>query len=92
MVGDYARFGPGRSFGGFIDRPFRRHLREADALVGPARLAAYARLEDGLLRGAAPVAAFASFVAPEYFSARSGCRLVQGAYNFTDLGALCISG
>ncbi len=42
-----------------------------------------------LLRGPAPYAAFASFVAPEYRSARVGCPLVQGAYEVLDLAALC---
>jgi ABC-type transport system substrate-binding protein len=59
-------------------------------LGGAARLAAYGRLEDELLRGPAPYAAYGSFITPEYMSNRIGCRLIQGAYHVVDLGALCL--
>jgi ABC-type oligopeptide transport system substrate-binding subunit/predicted Ser/Thr protein kinase len=59
-------------------------------LPGSARLAAYHRLEDDLLRGPAPYAAFGAFTGAEYMSNRVGCRLVQGAYHVIDLGALCL--
>jgi hypothetical protein len=59
-------------------------------LRGPERLAAYRRLEEDLVRGPAPFAAFGAFVGAEYMSNRIGCRLVQGAYNVIDLGALCL--
>jgi ABC-type transport system substrate-binding protein/predicted Ser/Thr protein kinase len=74
------------------DSGFERRLRRADALDGPARVAAFRALEDGLLRGASPYAAYGSFTAPEYFSSRTGCRLLQGAHEFADLGALCVRG
>ena len=59
------------------------------ALTGERRLAEYERLETRLLRGAAPYAAYAAFVAPEFRSERVGCALVQGAYQVLDLAALC---
>jgi len=90
--GDTSMIGSSLDFTTWTDRTFERGLEQADELTGPERLAAYVRLEDGLLRGEAPYAAFASFTAPEYFSARTGCRLLQGAYNYADLGALCASG
>ncbi len=36
-----------------------------------------------------PFAALGSWTAPEYVSPRLGCRVIQGAYNFLDLGAVC---
>ena len=42
------------------------------------------------MRDAAPVAVYATWVNPEFFSARVGCRMSQGALNGVDLGALCL--
>ena len=42
-----------------------------------------------MLTVAVPYAAFGSFVAGEYLSPRSSCRVVQGAYGVIDLAALC---
>jgi ABC-type transport system substrate-binding protein len=69
---------------------FRDRLERANLLPEDERLAAYARIEDDMLRTAAPYAAFGSFVAPELRSARVGCTLIQGAYHVIDLGALCL--
>ncbi|MEA2466958.1 MAG: hypothetical protein QOJ57_1084, partial [Thermoleophilaceae bacterium] len=92
LAGDNFIFGSGLRPVTWSDRGFRSRLRQADELGGPARFAAFQRIEDGLLRGEAPYAAYASFTAPEYFSERSGCRVLQGAYNFASLGALCVPG
>jgi peptide/nickel transport system substrate-binding protein len=89
-VGDTSAFGPGLGVVTWDDRRFRAQLDRARAMTGDGRLAEYARLEDDLLRGEAPYAAYGSFVAPEHFSARVRCRLIQGAYHFVDLGALCL--
>ena len=89
-VGDTAAFGSGLGPVTWDDPAFRARLERARALAGEGRLAAYRRLEDELLRGPAPYAAFSSFTAPEYFSERLGCRLIQGAYHVVDLGALCV--
>jgi ABC-type transport system substrate-binding protein len=68
----------------------RTQIENARATRGRARVAVYARLERTLVRDAAPVAVYASFVNPEFFSARVGCKISQGAFNFADLGALCL--
>ena len=44
------------------------------------------------MRDAVPVTVYASGVNPEFFSARVGCKVSQGALNFVDLGALCLRG
>ena len=41
------------------------------------------------LMRAAPFAIYGSFVSPEYFSPRVGCKLFLPAHAFVDLGALC---
>jgi ABC-type oligopeptide transport system substrate-binding subunit len=92
LAGDSFPFGSGLGPVTWTDRAFFSRLRAADALDGAARLAAFRRIEDGLLRSEAPYAAFGAFTAPEYFSARSGCRVLQGAYNFADLGTMCVTG
>jgi ABC-type transport system substrate-binding protein/tRNA A-37 threonylcarbamoyl transferase component Bud32 len=68
----------------------RTQIERARAMRGRARVAAYARLEKTLVRDAAPVAVYGSYVNPEFFSARVGCKLSQGALNVADLGALCL--
>jgi peptide/nickel transport system substrate-binding protein len=88
-VGDTVAFGSGVGPVTWDDRAFRARLARARGLAGDDRLAAYGRLEDELLRGPAPYAAYGSFVAPEYFSARVGCRVIQGAYEVVDLATLC---
>ncbi|HJQ50976.1 MAG TPA: protein kinase [Gaiellaceae bacterium] len=73
---------------GWNGRSFRRQLEEAWPLRGSARAAAYHRLADELTRSG-PVAVFGSWVWPEYFSSRVGCRIFQTEYGVADLGALC---
>ena len=68
----------------------QRQMASARALRGPARTAAYRRLETALVRDAAPVAVYATAVEPEFFSERVGCRISQGALQIVDLGALCL--
>ena len=63
-------------------------MRRADVRA----VATYARLEQTLVRDAVPVTVYASFVSPEFFSARVGCKISQGALNVADLGALCLRG
>ena len=74
-----------------IPEPYRRALRRAALLRGPARVAAYARLQLKLERNVAPFAAFATPVVPEFFSARIGCRVEQPVVGVVDIGALCIA-
>ena len=68
----------------------QRRIASARALRGPARAPAYAGLETTLVRDAAPVAVYASWMNPELFSERVGCRISQGALQVVDLGALCL--
>jgi ABC-type transport system substrate-binding protein len=70
---------------------FRRQLDRAAALRGPTRVAAYRRLADELTR-TGPITVFGSWVWSEYFSPKLGCKVFQGEYGVTDLGALCKSG
>jgi DNA-binding SARP family transcriptional activator/ABC-type transport system substrate-binding protein/streptogramin lyase len=56
---------------------------------GLARADAYAKLDDVLVRDAAPEIAFANESAHDFFSARVGCQLYQPLIGM-DLGALCI--
>ena len=88
--GDTAAFGSGLGPVTFDDAGFRGRLDLARALVGEDRIPAYRRLEDELVREEAPYAAFGSFVAPQYLSPRTGCRIVQGPYGSVDVGALCV--
>jgi ABC-type transport system substrate-binding protein/tRNA A-37 threonylcarbamoyl transferase component Bud32/streptogramin lyase len=75
--------------GPWQERSFRSRLARANELSGAERLAAYRELETELLR-AAPFAAYGSPVQPDYFSPKVGCKVVQSAYHFVDLGALCV--
>ena len=72
------------------DVRLRRQIERARATRVPARVRAYSRLERVLVRDAVPVAVYASAVDPEFFSARVGCIVSQGALDFADLGALCL--
>jgi peptide/nickel transport system substrate-binding protein len=67
----------------------RRRMAAAARLSGPARLAAYARLDRDLTRDAAPFAVFGSRVSVHLFSARIGCQFQHPVYGIS-LGALCV--
>ena len=82
---------PTPGLGPWSSPAFGAGLKLARALRGPTRIARYARLQDELLR-AAPLAVFGSFVGPEYFSPRVGCKVFQAAYRVADLGLLCVGG
>jgi ABC-type transport system substrate-binding protein/tRNA A-37 threonylcarbamoyl transferase component Bud32 len=75
--------------GPWQDRSFRGRLERANELSGTARLAAYARLDAELVR-AAPFAVYGSWVHPDYFSPKVGCKVFQSAYHVVDLGAICV--
>jgi ABC-type transport system substrate-binding protein len=91
-----AAIGNQRSFGAagppttWTDRAYRDRVAAAALLTGEARLAAMRQIEDDMVREEAPYAAFASFTSGEYLSARSSCRVFQGAYRLVDLAALCV--
>jgi hypothetical protein len=90
ILGESPAFGPSGHPVLFDDATVRARLARARRLSGARRLAVYARLEEDLLRGPAPWAPYAAFVFPQFFSERTGCRLIQGAYGVVDLGALCV--
>ena len=75
--------------GGFHEPRYTRMLRVASRLSGTRRAAAYARIDDELVRDAAPSIAFATERAHNFFSARMGCQVFQPVYGI-DLAALCI--
>ena len=94
--------GPGAVRRVLVRQPLRRawllaqraacetQIDSARGMRGAARVAAYAALEQSLVRDAVPMAVYASWSTPEFFSARVGCKLSQGALNLADLGALCL--
>ena len=75
--------------GDFHEPRYTRMLRAASRLSGTRRAAAYARIDDQLVRDAAPSIAFANESAHNFFSARIGCQLFQPVVGI-DLAALCI--
>jgi Protein kinase domain/Bacterial extracellular solute-binding proteins, family 5 Middle len=74
--------------GPWDSKAFRSRLDRAHALRGEARLAAFRRLDDELMR-MAPLAVYGDWVWAEYLSPKVGCKVFQGEYGFVDLGALC---
>ena len=74
------------------DARLRQEIERARGTRGAERVKTYAKLDAELVRDAVPVAVYASAVNPEFFSARVGCKVSQGALNFVDLGALCLRG
>jgi ABC-type transport system substrate-binding protein len=89
-VGDARTFGAGGSPVTWTSRAYRARLQAAALLSDPARRAALAGIEDDMVRRAAPYAAYGSFTSGEYLSARSACRVIQGASGVVDLAALCV--
>ncbi len=63
-------------------------IRRAFKLTGEARLQAYGRLDDKLALQDAPILAWATESARDFFSARVGCQVYQPIYGM-DLGRLC---
>jgi Bacterial extracellular solute-binding proteins, family 5 Middle len=74
--------------GWWSEGAFRSRVDQARPLRGPARVAAYRRLADEVTR-TGPLAVFGTWVWPEYFSPKVGCKVFQTEYGVADLGALC---
>jgi ABC-type transport system substrate-binding protein len=72
------------------DPGLRAQIEAAHGTHGAERRATYARLERRVVRDAMPIAVYASGVNPEFFSARVGCKVTQGALGVVDLGLLCL--
>ena len=73
----------------FDDPSYNRRLDAAARLRGPARYAAYARLDADLAGRESPIVAIGIPVQSDYFSARVGCQVFQPAAGGMDLAALC---
>ena len=80
---------PGFAASHLDDPAFDRQLQAAGKLSGPERYRAYARLQLHVERDLAPVAAFATHIDQDLFSARISCQLDQPVFGM-DLGALCL--
>jgi YVTN family beta-propeller protein len=80
--------GPGGGFGGLQPR-WIAAIQHAFTLSGQARLENYGRLDDALARQAAPILAWATESARDFFAARVGCEIYQPIYGM-DLGSLCL--
>jgi ABC-type transport system substrate-binding protein len=74
-----------------IPASYRRALERVALLRGPARAAAYARLQVKLERNVAPFAAYSTPVLPEFFSARVGCGVEQPVIGAVDIATLCVT-
>jgi YVTN family beta-propeller protein len=89
LHGNYAAGNPNSSR--FDDPGYNRRLDAAARLTGPARSAAYAKLDADLAGRAAPMIAFGLPLSEDFFSARIGCQVYQPTYAM-DLAALCVRG
>jgi hypothetical protein len=85
---DSSVYGSALGPGPWKSRAFRTQLERAGVLRGQARIAAFRRLDDELMR-MAPLVVYGSYVWTEYLSPDLGCKIFQAEYGFLDLGALC---
>jgi ABC-type oligopeptide transport system substrate-binding subunit len=72
----------------FDEPAYDRRLRAAASASGPRRVAAYARLEQDLVRRAAPFVAFSNRTQQTLFSDPIGCHVYQPLFGI-DLTAVC---
>lgn len=81
--------GLGVDLGHFNERRWTAAIRQANTLSGDRRLITYGQLDDALARGAAPIVAWATDAARDFFASRVGCGIYQPIYGM-DLGSLCL--
>jgi peptide/nickel transport system substrate-binding protein len=74
----------------FDDPTFNRRMAAAARLSGPARYAAYARLDTDLMRRAVPLVPYASEYRLELVSDRVGCVVIAPAVGALDYAAACL--
>jgi ABC-type oligopeptide transport system substrate-binding subunit len=74
----------------FDDSAFNERMDTAATLSGPARYAAYGKLDVDLMRVAAPWAPTQNGNTREFVSARVGCYLYQPTFAAMDLAAACL--
>lgn len=77
------------NFSYFNDAEFNRKMDEAQQKTGEERDAAYAALDEDLVRNAAPIVPWSVANNIDFFSARVGCQVFQPVY-FMDLASLCL--
>jgi hypothetical protein len=63
-------------------------IRHAYTVTGARRLEAYGRLDDALASQDAPLLAWDTQSARDFFAPRVGCQIYQPIYGI-DLGSLC---
>jgi ABC-type oligopeptide transport system substrate-binding subunit len=88
LVGNLAKQFPGNNNSVFDDPVYNSRLEAAAKLSGPARYAAYAKLDADLARNASPIVALGNSTSQDFFSARMGGQIYNG-YGMS-LAALCI--
>jgi peptide/nickel transport system substrate-binding protein len=72
-----------------VARRYREHIATAARLSGNRRLRAFGQLDIDIAAHDAPVVAFATATARDFFSSRVGCQTYQPIYGM-DLAALCL--
>jgi ABC-type transport system substrate-binding protein len=77
------------NFSYFDDPTFNRQMEEAAGLAGPARSAAYGKLDLNIATKASPLAAWDVDNERDFFSKRMGCQLYHPVYTM-DIAALCL--
>jgi hypothetical protein len=65
-------------------------MDQAERLSGPARYAAFGRLDADIMRQQAPWAALYNNSVREFVSSRVGCYIFQPAFGALDLAAACL--
>jgi peptide/nickel transport system substrate-binding protein len=79
----------GYDFGRFNQPAWITRIRQARTLTGEARLQTYGQLDDQLASRAAPIVAWSTGAALDFFGPRVGCEIYQPIYGM-DLGRLCL--
>jgi ABC-type transport system substrate-binding protein len=79
----------GFDFGRFDQPAWIKAIRQARTLTGEARLQNYGQLDDKLASRAAPIVAWSTNAARDFFGPRVGCEIYQPIYGM-DLGSLCL--
>jgi len=78
----------GNDTGGFADPTWIKAIRHASTLTGENRYQNYGRLDNALASRAAPIVAWSTDAARDFFAARIGCESYQPIYGM-DLDTLC---
>jgi ABC-type transport system substrate-binding protein len=82
-------FGSGFDLGRFSQPGWITAIRQARTQSGEARLRTYGQLDDNLASRGAPIVAWSTDAARDFFGPRVGCETYQPIYGM-DLGSLCL--